>query len=119
MSHIFLSYARRDGLPYVERLEKDLNAADYSTWRDKRNLNPYQDFSTEIERAIKSASLVVVLVTPEVNLRDDSFVRREVIYALWKKKPIVQLLLPHTDPLIQIIHLTLIEFRNEHQELDY
>jgi|GEM_PF-6101756 len=46
---VFISYARKDGLEFAERLEHDLSAQGYSLWRDKRNLDVYQDFTAEIE----------------------------------------------------------------------
>ena len=65
--HVFISYARTDGKSYAERLDNDLQAAGFSTWRDTRNINEYQDFSAEIEVAIRDASHLAVCVTPSLD----------------------------------------------------
>src|SRR5215471_16354528 len=78
---IFISYARAEK-QYAERLEHDLEIEGIGTWRDTRNLDPFQDFTGEIEVNIKAASHVVVCLTRDVKERTDSFVRREIAYAL-------------------------------------
>lgn len=108
--HIFISYARSDGLPYAERLENDLKGVGYSTWRDKRNLSEYNDFSAEIEIAIRAAHYVTVCVTPSIETSPTSFVRREIIYAQTKHKPIIPLVFPNASVPILINHLTWIPF---------
>jgi hypothetical protein len=84
VTETFISYARRDGLAFAEQLERDLP----NTWRDKRNLNPFNDFTAELEKAIQAARQVLVCITPDV-LCADSFVRREISYALYLKKPVL------------------------------
>jgi hypothetical protein len=69
----FISYARKDGLTHAEYLERALP----DTWRDKRNLDPFKDFTAEIERAIDACRQVVAVITPDTT-REDSFVRREL-----------------------------------------
>ena len=78
---IFISYARADAV-HACRLEQDLQRLGFATWRDTRDLDESQDFSGEIERAMRAASHVVVCLTPDVRRRADSFVRREIAYAL-------------------------------------
>lgn len=115
---IFISYAWKDGTPYVERLENDLHKAGYVTWRDKRNLDEYQDFSGEIEDAIRHSAYVVTCITPYVEANKNSFVRREINYAVAKNKPIIPLIFPHATPITLINHLTWIAFY-ERDELRY
>jgi TIR domain len=38
--HIFISYARRDGLAFAEKLEYELESQGLKVWRDKRNIDP-------------------------------------------------------------------------------
>lgn len=114
--HIFLSYARSDALDHVERLERDLNIAGFATWRDKRNMDHYHDFTGEIEFAIRDASHVVVLITPAIGENPESFVRREIIYAQEIKKPIIPLKFPNAVMPIVINHLTWISFFNGDQD---
>ncbi|MBN2303446.1 MAG: TIR domain-containing protein [Anaerolineae bacterium] len=108
--HIFISYARNDGIDYAERLERDLKQMGLEVWRDLTQLDNYSDFSVELEKAIRNATHVAVCLTPEVNQRDDSFVRREVAFASVLDKPIIPLKFPNADPIITIIHLTYIPF---------
>ncbi len=77
---IFISYARRD-TARAELVQRTILAQGYSTWRDTRDLDPSADFSAEIESAIRRADFMVVCVTVDVS-REDSFVRREIAYAL-------------------------------------
>jgi hypothetical protein len=105
--HIFISYARDDGLIYAERLEVDLNRAGHTTWRDKSNLNVfYSDFSGEIGIAIRAADVIVVVVTPSIEQNPTSFVRREIVYAQSKRKPIIPLVFPGAVVPVLINHLT-------------
>lgn len=113
MSHVFISYARQDGLPYAEKLESALASRRYPTWRDKRGIDPARDFTAEIERALKDASHVVACITPDVT-RENSFVRREIQYALLLDKPVhVARFDKATLPPIHIINNTFIEFHKD------
>ena len=78
--HIFISYARADG-HWAARLDGYLQAHRFTTWRDTRDLDPYSDFTGALEQAIRAAVHVVVCLTPDVQ-RSDSFVRREIAFAL-------------------------------------
>jgi hypothetical protein len=113
MPHVFISYARQDGLTHAEKLETALTARRYPTWRDKRGIDPARDFTAEIERALKDASHVVAYITPDV-ARENSFVRREIQYALLLEKPVhVARFDEATLPPIHIINNTFIEFHKD------
>jgi hypothetical protein len=71
--NVFISYARIDGSEYAERLYRDLAARHITAWRDTRNMNPYEDFTGEIETAIRAASHVAVIVAPDVRCADSTF----------------------------------------------
>lgn len=105
MSETFISYARKDGLEFAERLEREIP----DTWRDKRDLNPFTDFTAEIEKAIQAARQVLVCITPDV-LRDDSFVRREIAYAVYLKKPILVARFGDVPPPLPIFNHTWLDF---------
>lgn len=104
---VFISYSRNDTI-YAEQIEQHLLAKRFQIWRDKRNLEPSQDFTGEIEAAIREAGSVVVCLTPDVQ-RKDSFVRREIAYALNRKKRIIPLLFPKGELPIQIATWTYID----------
>jgi DNA polymerase III delta prime subunit len=122
MYDVFISYARKDGLEFAERLERDLTVQQYRTWRDKRNLDVYQDFTAEIEIGIREARFVVVCVSPSIEQNPYSFVRREISYARSKNKPIIPLVLPNADLPLDIINLTWVGCfagQKPQQTLDY
>jgi hypothetical protein len=106
---VFISYARKDGMNHAEQLERDLTAAGLRTWRDRRDLDPDQDFSAELEHGIERSTRVVCCITPDTR-RDNSFVRREIGYALAVHKPIVPLIFEDTIPPIHIINVTREDF---------
>ena len=113
MTHVFISYARKDGSAHAQRLDADLKRAGYAVWYDKRNTDPARDFTAEIERGIKDASHVVVCVTPD-SVRDDSFVRREVQYSIIAKKRIYVALLDNdTLPHVNISTNTFFKFHED------
>jgi hypothetical protein len=119
---VFISYARRDGRQYAERLERDLRAAGFTTWRETRSIHEYQDFSAEIEVAIRNARGVVVCITPSMAANPDSFVRREIIYSGSLARPTTLLVFPGAVVPAQVSHLEWIPFfRGEQpdQALDY
>ncbi len=106
---IFISYARKDGADEAEQLYNDLTRRRIGAWRDTQNLDPYQDFGGEIETAIAEASHVCVIVTPDIR-RADSFVRREIAFALEEGKPIIPLVFPGGRRPITIINHTFLDF---------
>jgi DNA polymerase III delta prime subunit len=116
--HIFISYARKDGRNYAERLDRELQAAGFKTWRDTRDLDPHQDFSAELEKAIEGSARVVCCITPDVK-REDSFVRREIGYTLRLKKPIVPLIFDSTVPPIQVVNVTDVDFTHQQWEMAF
>ena len=124
--HVFVSYARFDGTALAVRIQEALEHASVATWRDQRNINPYQDFSAEIETAIEQSEHVVVCLTPSIATRKDSFVRREITYAQGCGVPISPVLVP-TFPVgkipLLINNLTWLAFwrpdRPEDLDFDY
>lgn len=107
--HIFISYAREDGAAFAQQLDDALRAKKHLTWRDTRGIDPAKDFTAEIEVAIKAASYVVVCITPDTE-RDNSFVRREIQYALVVGKPVIVAKVDATIPPIHVINNTWVEF---------
>jgi len=106
---VFISYARQDGSAHAERLEHDLSSAGFRTWRDKRDLDPDQDFTAVLEEAIERSRRIVCCITPDVR-RSTSFVRREIGYALAKRRPVIPLVFADTLPPISIINNTQEDF---------
>ena len=107
---VFISYARIDGTDVAARLDKALRERGYTTWRDVRSIDPFKDFSAEIEVGIRDAKFVVVCVTPSLDTNPDSFVRREVLYALQRRKPIIPLIFPNSYVPTLVNHLIWVPF---------
>lgn len=103
--HVFISHAWIDGTEHAQRLYDALTARGISAWLDKTNLNPFNDFSGEIDRQIKRASHVVVCVTPDID-REDSYVRLEIGYAKGHRKPIIAALFEDVVPPSPIVNHT-------------
>jgi hypothetical protein len=123
MAHVFISYARADA-GYAERVDRDLKAHNFETWRDVRDLDESQDFTGEIEFAIRSSSHVIVCLTRDVQQRPDSFVRREIAYALQQdakrreadpssRLPLIPLVFPFGELPVLISTLTAIFVKRE------
>ncbi|MBL8156631.1 MAG: TIR domain-containing protein, partial [Anaerolineae bacterium] len=106
---VFISYARKDGADHAARLQHDLEAVGLRVWRDVRGIDPTQDFTAEIEKAIKASRRVVVCITPDVE-RDDSFVRREIVYAGLMNKLILVARFADRIPPIAVVSHTWIDF---------
>lgn len=109
-SHIFISYARIDGTQTAKWLADELRGRGFEVWSD-HDLHSHMDFSSEIEKAIRQASHVIVCGSADVE-RDDSFVRREILFAQKYKKPIIPLMLLNGYLPITIISNTYIDFAN-------
>jgi HEAT repeat protein len=105
---VFISYARSDGLEAATHLLSELMRNQVSTWLDGRDLDPFHDFTAEIEDAIERASHVAVCIT-EGSKRNDSFVRREINYAISERKPIIPLRFADITPHVQITTIPFID----------
>jgi hypothetical protein len=113
--YVYIAYAREDGQQQASRIYNELLLNGFSAWWDERDIDPFQDFTSEIEKAIERASHIVVCLTPSLIDRKDSFLRREMIYAQGWEKSIIPLLLDgfakRSMPLL-INHLIPVDFTN-------
>lgn len=78
LHHVFLSYSRRD-LPMMQRLRDDLRANGLSVWTDEGIHPGTISWKESIEKAIRGAGLLLVLLSPDAN--DSKWVQREIDYA--------------------------------------
>lgn len=80
--HIFISYRSSDGTTIASDLFKRLQAVGFHPWLDeaKDNLPPGTDVQPEIMTRIKSASMVVIVDTPDV--KDSLWMRQEINEAI-------------------------------------
>src|SRR5262249_41719980 len=91
VTRVFLSYARGDDEPFVERLADALAAARVGVWFDRRSMpSRALTFLDEIRRAIDGVDRVVAIMGPAA-LRSE-YVQCEWQYALVRGKPVVPVL---------------------------
>ncbi len=78
MSHIFVSYSRRN-LTFVTQLVKDLQQAGLAVWFDQISIQPGDIWEAAIEKGLKEAIAVVVVISPDSMASE--YVRKEVNFA--------------------------------------
>ena len=99
-----------------------MTALGLDSFFDTRDLDPSTDFTSQLERSVRSASRMLVCVTPDV-ARDDSFVKREIGYALGvdqrrrretpeRRLPITPIVFSGGVLPISIANLTMLELSN-------
>lgn len=100
MGGIFISYRRSDGSGYAHALQAQLERrlGPDKLFIDVDSIKPGQDFVEEIEKALDSSSVLLVLIgkrwfQPERLQDPQDFVRLEIILALKKGKQIIPVLL--------------------------
>lgn len=107
-TRLFISYSRKDGNEAAARLHAALEDHGFGVWRDVRDIDPAQDFTADIERGIDSSDWIVVCITPDT-LRDNCFVRREIGYALYEKKPVIVARFAEIGPPVSVFNHTWID----------
>ena len=89
--HFFISYSRTD-TSQKQNIVKQLRARGINLWVDIENLVPGTPaWELEIERAIRSAAGIIVLLSPESN--NSEWVRREVSFAEQNDKVVFPVLI--------------------------
>src|SRR5688572_32981852 len=89
--HFFISYSRTD-TNKKQSIVKELRARGINLWVDIENLVPGTPaWEREIERAIRSAAGIIVLLSPESN--NSEWVRREISFAEQNDKQIFPVLI--------------------------
>ena len=128
---IFLSYGRRDASALAERLERDLKTRGFEVWRDTREIKAGTDFQGEIVDGLRSAQIVIALMTPHSTrtTRDvatpdhvDSVCLGELAYALFNPPPVpvVPVMARSCEPPLAIFHLDYVDMRSwEESEEQY
>jgi len=118
---VFISYGRRDALKLVERLSVDLTAAGFDVWRDAREIRSGTDWQAEIVDGLRSAQVVVAVMTPH-SVRTsktsadqvDSVCLGEIAYALFTPppKPVIPAMAATCEPPLALFHLDYVDLRS-------
>ena len=94
MTSIFLSYARGDDEPFVQRLYDDLTAKGFDVWFDRRSMpSRMLTFHQEIRDAITASDLLLLVVGPKAATSDYVTQEWQFAYLAANKRvnPIVRL----------------------------
>jgi formylglycine-generating enzyme required for sulfatase activity len=78
MSHIFISYARKDA-EFAQKINSDLRDRGIPTWIDEIGIRAFEDWPKRIAKAIKECEALLVVLSPES--MSSSWVERELAYA--------------------------------------
>ncbi len=96
---IFLSYRKKDrklAQELMKLIHSDPNCRDIAIWYDEF-LNPGEDFSDAIRKALEESQLFVLAVTPNLLEKDNYVMKEEYPAARKAKKPIVPAEMEKTD----------------------
>jgi WD40 repeat protein len=115
---VFISYGRKDARELVDRLCVDLTAAGFDVWRDTREIRAGTDWQAEIIDGLRSAQVVVAVLTPH-SVRTstksadqtDSVCLGEITYALCNPppQPVVPVMAYPCEPPLTIYHLDYVD----------
>lgn len=93
MAHIFVSYAHTDR-DFANNLIRQLKRAEFEVWVDHEELHAGVDWRTEIDNAIRDASSMILIVTPEAKMAE--YVTYEWAFALGVGLQVIPVLLRPT-----------------------
>ena len=107
-TRIFVSYARKDGAALAQRLLRDLTTQCFDVWLDTRRIAGGASWTTEIEKALDEAHVVLALLTP--GSYSSEICRAEQLRALRKGKCVIPLLAERGADIP--LHLEAKQYRN-------
>jgi len=108
---LVVTYSSKD-VDQARTVRDELEKYGLDVWRDQERIKVGAEFGIEIEQAIRRADAIVVLITD--NAGRSEWVRNEIEYAKYAKKPIIPLLLDKdAPPIITIMGLQHIPFHED------
>lgn len=119
---LFISYGRRDARELADRLAVDLASNGFEVWQDTRQIVTGTSWQHEIVDGLRSAQVVVALMTPH-SVRTtgspadpdnvDSICLGEISYALFNPppRPVVPVMVRSCEPPLAIFHLDYVDLR--------
>jgi len=93
MSHIFISYSRRD-LDFVQQIVDALAASEVEAWVDWKSIPKGEDWEQEIYRGIEAADAFLFLISPDSI--QSKMCNKEVLNAMQNRKRILPILIRDT-----------------------
>src|SRR5688572_26045538 len=85
-AHVFISYAREDA-GFVRKLSKRLSDTGLASWQDISGLRGSQDWQRDVDKALRSASALVVVMSRYATR--SRYVTYEWAFALGARIPVV------------------------------
>src|SRR5512137_2322213 len=95
MSHIFISYSRRD-LDSAGKIVQALAANALDTWINWKSIPKGEDWEQEIYRGIEEADAFLFLISPDSVT--SAMCNKEIAHAVKNGKRILPIVLRDTDP---------------------
>lgn len=94
MSHIFISYSRKD-LAIAEKIIDALAKDDLEPWIDRKSIPKGETFEREIQQGIEKAEIFLFLVSPD-SVQSD-WCNKEIAHAFKNGKRILPIVIRDTD----------------------
>ena len=113
MTQVFISYSRKD-LVFVERLAKDLIAADLEVWYDLKGLEVGNRWTKEIQSAIRQSQYFIIVLSP--NSVESEWVENEFLLARNLNLKIIPLQVRSCDLPIWILNRNYIDIQGENYQ---
>ena len=108
MGHVFISYQHND-FDFAQVLIHNLEKADFETWIDD-HLQGGEDWRVEIDLAIKSAFVLVVIMSPDAKLSE--YVAYEWSFALGSSVKVIPVMLKQVTLHARLETLHCLDFTN-------
>jgi WD40 repeat protein len=94
MSHIFISYARKD-IDFAQKIVTALAESKLDTWIDRKSIPKGEDWEQEIYRGIEEADAFLFLISPDSVA--SNMCNKEIAHAVKNGKRILPIVLRDTD----------------------
>jgi hypothetical protein len=111
--HIFLSYSRSDQ-EFAKQLSNDLRERGLDIWMDRSNIEAGDQWDNNIEEAIKSSSMMILIVSP--NSANSENVKDEVFFAKNRDMRIIPVLYKETEAPLGWDRLHWIEIHKDYKQ---
>jgi len=94
MSHIFISYSRKDR-DFAKKVVQELEKKDFDTWIDWHDIPKGEDWEQEIYRGIEEADAFIFLISPDSVVSE--MCNKEIAHAVENNKRILPIVIRDAD----------------------
>lgn len=110
---IFICYSRKDS-SFAVQLATDLRNYGHNIWIDQLNIKPGLTWDTEVEKALKKATTLIVILSTE-SVQSDN-VQDEIAFAREERKHIIPIQISSCSVPYRLIRLQRIDFIGNYNE---